>query len=351
MKNNTLTFAVRDRILKEWVVSRPAGTRISAEKELAEQYNVSMTTIRRAVDLLTQSRHLERRHGSGTFVLRSNGVRRVGIMVPENQYTNFFAQLACRLEKALRQRGYDNSLFTASGAEYDMEEVSRHITELDALLVCGYSVQLPELRKLGIPYLFVGNEETEEAPAIGVNLAGAIRKLVAHLLGQGCRRFRFITHYDSRDKLEVSMRYYAFRKALYTNGIEFQPEMISAAGKTFSGWGRHLEEMLAAGPFDALICSQDEIALALMPQLMARGLRIPEDVCVAGCNNLLPPERHPIPLTTIDFRMELLVRETVRFLDDQVFCREPQVENINVTLPLDLVVRASSDRMSGRTGR
>ena len=344
MKNNTLTDTIRERILREWVTSRPAGTRISAEKDLAEQYNVSMTTIRRAVDQLTQSRHLERRHGSGTFVLRPNGVRRVGIMVPENQYTNFFAQLACRLEKALRQRGYDNSLFTASGAEYDMDEVGKHVTELDALLICGYSVQLPELQKLGIPYLFVGNEEAEEAPAIGGNLAGAIQKLVAHLREQGCREFRFITHYDTREKLEMSMRYYAFRKALYRNGLPFRPDMITASGKTFSCWGQHLDQMLEAGPFDALICSQDEIALSLMPQLRARNLRIPEDVCVAGCNNLLPPERHPIPLTTIDFRMDLLVRETVRFLDDQIFCREPEIENINVTLPLDLIVRASSDR-------
>ena len=58
MKSSTLTDTIRDRILREWVITRPAGTRISAEKDLAEQYNVSITTIRRAVDQLTQSRHL-----------------------------------------------------------------------------------------------------------------------------------------------------------------------------------------------------------------------------------------------------------------------------------------------------
>jgi len=46
------------------------GTLLPSERELAERWHVARMTIRRAMDDLVESGHLERRHGVGTFVRR-----------------------------------------------------------------------------------------------------------------------------------------------------------------------------------------------------------------------------------------------------------------------------------------
>jgi len=46
-----------------------AGHRIAPERELADQYGVSVITVRRALDELTREQRIERTRGRGTFVL------------------------------------------------------------------------------------------------------------------------------------------------------------------------------------------------------------------------------------------------------------------------------------------
>lgn len=47
----------------------PAGTRIPSEPELARTFGIGRPTVRQATDLLIRRRCLERRRGSGTFVI------------------------------------------------------------------------------------------------------------------------------------------------------------------------------------------------------------------------------------------------------------------------------------------
>ncbi len=61
--------------LAEWLQGRiragayPSGTRIPSEPELAHRFGIGRPTVRQATDLLVRQHQLERRRGSGTFVL------------------------------------------------------------------------------------------------------------------------------------------------------------------------------------------------------------------------------------------------------------------------------------------
>ena len=49
----------------------PKGFRLPSESELMKTFNVSRATVRQAVSNLVQKEMLDRRHGSGTYVLRA----------------------------------------------------------------------------------------------------------------------------------------------------------------------------------------------------------------------------------------------------------------------------------------
>lgn len=65
--------------LRDLVQHRDPGSRIPSERDLAASWGVARMTLRRAVDVLVTEGILERRHGSGTYVLPRPAVRLLGL--------------------------------------------------------------------------------------------------------------------------------------------------------------------------------------------------------------------------------------------------------------------------------
>ena len=65
------------------------GDRLPSERDLARQWGVARMTVRRSVDALVAEGILERRHGSGTYVVPRPLVRALGL-------TSFHSDMAAR---------------------------------------------------------------------------------------------------------------------------------------------------------------------------------------------------------------------------------------------------------------
>lgn len=65
--------------LRELVGSTAVGARIPGERDLAARWGVARMTLRRAIEVLIAEGLLERRHGSGTYVLPRPCVRMLGL--------------------------------------------------------------------------------------------------------------------------------------------------------------------------------------------------------------------------------------------------------------------------------
>ena len=58
--------------------SLPVGTKLVNEQGLAERFGVSRSSVREAVSALVTAGYLERRHGSGTYVVARPGAHHAG---------------------------------------------------------------------------------------------------------------------------------------------------------------------------------------------------------------------------------------------------------------------------------
>lgn len=78
VRDDTTRHAVRAR-LRALVAEGHPGDRLASERELAEQLGAARMTVRHAMDALVAEGLLERRHGSGTYLLPRPVVRFLGL--------------------------------------------------------------------------------------------------------------------------------------------------------------------------------------------------------------------------------------------------------------------------------
>lgn len=101
-----------------------------------------------------------------------------------------------------------------------------------------------------------------------------------------------------------------------------------------------LADQLLAARCDGVICYQDYTAIGLILELLARGLRVPKDVAVAGFDDLPIGNQFAIGVTTYAFPAERVAREALALLRRRQ--AQPAAAPVRVVVPGELIVREST---------
>ncbi|WP_449372679.1 substrate-binding domain-containing protein [Arthrobacter psychrolactophilus] len=91
---------------------------------------------------------------------------------------------------------------------------------------------------------------------------------------------------------------------------------------------------------EAIFCFTDSLAIGALSVLHLAGHRVPEDVLVAGFDDIDHGKFAVPALTTISFDKRALAEEVMRLLRGRMVDRKR--EPVQLTLPYQLVKRASS---------
>ncbi len=155
-----------------------------------------------------------------------------------------------------------------------------------------------------LPLVSVGRD-LAGFPSVLVDNYQGMREAVRHLIEtHGYRRIAFLR--GPIGNHEEVLRYQGYTDALREQGIALDPLLIS----THTTWERAdgmamvrlLVETRGLKPgrdFQALVCVGDDMACGAMEELIARGVRVPDDVAVVGFNDD-PEGRAIVPsLTTV----------------------------------------------------
>jgi len=149
------------------------------------------------------------------------------------------------------------------------EAVARFRERFGSLPACSVGAEVP-----GVPSIVVDNRP-------------GMRQLIDHVIHvHGRRRVAFISgtpkNPDAETRLEV------YRAKLAENSIPFDERLVATGLFHSASGGRAAETLLARGvPFDALVVSNDAMALSAVEALKASGLRVPRDVVVTGFDDLV----------------------------------------------------------------
>jgi LacI family transcriptional regulator len=137
-----------------------------------------------------------------------------------------------------------------------------------------------------------------------------------------------------------------FRRALEMRGIPAAPGYIEMrehgddAGDA-SGYTA-MRRLLSMEPRpDGVFCYNDPTAMGAMKAVLEAGLRVPEDVAIAGCGNVAYADFLRVPLTSVDQQSDAIGEQTARMALALLENPTPPRPK-TVLLEPKLVVRAST---------
>ena len=269
---------------------------------------------------------------------------------PDDSLINpFFHSMLGSITRACALRGYDLLVsFQQLSNNWHADFEDSH--KADGLILLGYGDYLEAESKLqrlvaqGTHFVRWGAAlPGEPGVSIGCDNYQGGHDMAAHLLALGCRRIAFLGH-ASDHYPEFFERWRGYAAALAAAGLAPDPALQVDAITTEQSGHEAVRALLASGArFDALFAASDLIALGAMNGLREQGLRMPQDVAVAGFDDIAMASFVQPGLSTVqqDTKQagEVLVDSLIRLIQGEA------VESR--TLPVKLVLRGSSSTSAG----
>lgn len=187
-----------------------------------------------------------------------------------------------------------------------------------------------------VPVVLVGRRPVAGCDVVRTENRSAAEDLAAHLIDAGRRRPLFVG--DPDGSLDVTERYAGYAAACRSAGIDPQ-EPVRVPQTEAAG-----QELLREPPAvlldaDALVCANDELALALQWGRRRQGVDIPGDVAVVGWDDVLAARYITPGLTTVRQPVRELGRTAADLLHQRL--AGAPVRSTPVVLPSELVHRGS----------
>ncbi len=336
-----------------------AGDQFATVRELAERFGVALTTAQKVVSRLKQKGLLAGNSTARTRISSPTGSRaspetdqfsprRLGLVVTD--ITNpFFGRVCRHIQRVASELGYQ-VLVASSESDFQRE---RKLIEgfleigVEGLLVCpgldeACGALYRDLIQRGVRLSFVSRRvaDVEADCVVAHNFVGGA-SVAGHLLSIGYESFGYVG-FGPRLKRDERLR--GFRSALLEEDIELGPDRIA------DGDGRNIDHgyramsrlMRLADRPRAVFAFNDLLAIGALQYCQQQGIGVPDEVAIAGFDNLPESRVTSPPLTTVAYPVQSIARLAVHNVVDRIRDGVDRPPN-RILLEPHLVVRQSTD--------
>ncbi len=332
------------------------GARLPSEAELMRRFGVSRMTVVKAMQHLQQAGLLVRRAGSGTYASdQVTGEKPVfGLIIPDLGETEIFEPICKGMAASPNLAGHSLS-WGQSISRTNKEDAAEQLCEqYIAQQVSGVFFAplefaphrdavnrrvLKMLKSARIPVVLLDRcaldyPARSDYDIVGLDNRRAGFVVADHLIRQGARRLGFLALEGSAET--VDDRIVGYREALYLHGRMPDRELLLRADPRDA---ETLATAIRSRQIDGLVCANDWTAAQAMRTLLGLGMRIPEDVRIAGFDDVRYAELLPVALTTMQQPCLAIGAAAIATMLDRI--SNPHLAPRSVLLNGRLVVRKS----------
>ncbi|HEX7587258.1 MAG TPA: substrate-binding domain-containing protein, partial [Anaerolineae bacterium] len=172
---------------------------------------------------------------------------------------------------------------------------------------------------------------------VDVDNRRSARELVEYLLSQGRRRIGTIA--GPKNMIAGRDRLQGYLDALRSQGIDADPDLMVEGDFSEASGQAAMHTLIPFKP-DAVFVASDSMAAGALREIREAGLRVPQDVALAGFDDMPFAARMEPPLTTVRqpvYRTGFVAAEALIDLVEK-----PGSPALKIILPTELVIRAST---------
>ena len=253
--------------------------------------------------------------------LRTHRSKMVGVILPRIE-SNSIARVVAGISGVMNKKKFK---IIMANTENNPDTELRYMKVFDDKQVDGLifvaTVITDRHRKMiaksTIPIVVVG-QKVDETDCIYHDDYHATYELVEHMVERGRRHPAYIAVLEE-DRAVGHDRTKGYRDAVAAHGLQEMADHIVTADFSMGSGMAEMAKILSLYPeTDAVIAATDTIAVGALRAIRERGLRVPEDVMIAGIGNS-PISEVTLPmLTTMNYEYEESGRQAAELLLDRI---------------------------------
>lgn len=277
--------------------------------------------------------------------VRTRMTKLVGVIIPKLSSESCAREVE-GISQVLSEQGYQLLLVNSANdpkKEVEYLELFRSNRVDGVIFLASVFTPLHDavLKKMRVPVVIVG-QEYKGANCVchdDYKAAYAAEKL---MLDKGCKKPAFIG-VTEQDKAAGQARKDGFLHALSDNGINIEKsDMQTAEFKMDSGYKRALTLLRNGRRYDHIFCATDNLAAGALLACREQGLKVPEDIMIAGIGDSQLCNVTSTPLTSVHFHYRTAGIEAAQMLLNSLK-RESSIPR-TLTLGFELEERESTEK-------
>jgi DNA-binding LacI/PurR family transcriptional regulator len=309
---------------------------LPSEKELCARFGVERNTIRKSLQLLVNEKRIVRRPGLGTELVRpaeEGDTERLGnlvLLITQVDYLNtgkgesFHHKLIHSLGQRLGELGC-NMLFKPVYKSEDFSELIRGISPR-GIIFDSYNQNdyYSKIVRSGLPSISFNRYTPLMTSVVSDNFGGAY-EVVKRLFDAGHRRIAFIlgkqSYYSCEERLRGVRQLYAEQGMKFDEARVFEGDWLFGSG--LEAASRILGMEKAERP-TAVFAFNDDMAYGCYSALLRHGLRVPDDISIAGFDKSNRFSQMFPPITTVDVDLNAIVDCACWYLAESIAGKAPK---------------------------
>jgi GntR family transcriptional regulator of arabinose operon len=326
--------------------------RIPSEPELMLRYKLSRNTIRQAMKELESDGYLYRIRGKGTFVktICPEISKKIALIIFNTEYAThpLVAQMIRGIDEVLSKNGFMLDILAShrDGQEADICKLANNYA---GFLIGSWQLDKNIIKTMvhkNIPHIFVKNYfpgMKKNAVLIDFEKAGSL--ITEHLAGLGHKNIALLY---AGEEITISRDFKTgVISTCLENGIKMRRENTIDIGFTCDRVNKAIDFLVELDDqVSAIVTMDDDIAVATIRRLGKKGLKVPEDISVTGCNDMPIASLVSPALTTVSIPINELGRKAAEILLQRLSGENGDFKGLK--LSPELIIRESTNLIKNK---
>lgn len=336
---------IQDKII-EGINNRLFIDKLPGERRLAEEYNISYMTVRKAIENLVTEGVLYKIPTKGTFVNHSGpekaATKNIGFFLDDRVEESISSPYYSLIFKALEKEAITNNYNLVYFSDFEDLCPSGNRNKIDGVIISCFprlELSVQELRKQ-LPVVLIDNAITDKSiPSVTIDNYNGIIESMDYLRSLGHSKIGFIT--GLLDSAVGKDRINGYLACLKRYGFNIDDQQLIYQGDySYASGASGTKSLMTRSPAPtAILCANDTMAIGAIKTIFEMGLSVPDDVSIVGFDDIAVASQIFPPLTTVAAPVTDIAKNAIEILVSMIN-GEP-LSAAQIALPTRLIIRES----------